>query len=119
MNVNCPWSSADSQLKHNFLRKFIKNEITISYSNFTFGSDAESRGLDKMRERFEPLLKMEEEEEEIRKLKDEAEKFLMMARLSLFQSLLLKKEKEEIETRMGNKLFRVQGIWLTYITTVQ
>ena len=64
-----------------------------------------------MRERFEPLLKMEEEEEEeIRKLKDEADKFLMMARLSLFQSLLLKKEKEEIGTRMGNKLFRLQGI---------
>ena len=110
MNVNCPWSSADRQLKHHFLRKFIKNEITIgSYSNFKFGSDAESRGLDKMRERFEKGLE-EEEEEEIRKLKDEAEKFLMMARLSLFQSLLLKKEKEEIGTRMGNKLFRLQGI---------
>ena len=111
MNVDCHWSSADRQLNHQFIRKFIENEITIgSYSNFTFGSDAESRGLDKMRERFEPLLEMEEEEEEIRKLKDEAEKFLMMARLSLFQSLLLKKEKEEIGTRVGNKLFRVQGI---------
>ena len=117
MNVNCPWSSADRQIKHRFLRKFIKSEITIgSYSNFTFGSDAESRGLDKMRERFEKGLEEEEEEEEIRKLKDEAEKFLMMARLSLFQSLLLKKEKEEIGTRT---LFRLQGIWLTYITTVQ
>ena len=62
-----------------------------------------------MRERFEPLLKMEEEEE-IRKLKDEAEKFLMMARLSLFQSLLLKKEEKEIGTREGHKLFRLQGI---------
>ena len=109
MNVNCPWSSADSQLKHDFLRKFIKNEITISYSNFTFGSDAESRGLEKMRKRFEKGLE-EEEENEIKELKDEAEKFLMMARLSLFQSLLLKKEKEEIGTRMGNKLFRLQGI---------
>ena len=72
-----------------------------------------------MRERFEPLLKMEEGEEEIRKLVDEAEKFLLMARLSLFQSLLLKKEKEEIGTRRNNKLFRVQGIWLTYNTRVQ
>ena len=111
MNVNCPWNSADRQLKHHFLKKIYREwNYNWKYCNFTFGSDAESRGLDKMRERFEPLLEMEEEEEEIRKLKDEAEKFLMMARLSLFQSLLLKKEKEEIGTRVGNKLFRVQGI---------
>ena len=86
-------------------------EFKKFYASLISGTDSESRGLNKIREKYMPLSKLVEKDdsEKIGELKNEAEKFLVRARLSLLQSLLLKKEKEEIGTRNGNQLFRYQG----------